>query len=100
MENSIPEKEDDITLAAFQRWVEVSRPKDKMVYHVGMLVVDREKIVQLPSYGIARVFIEPYHGIGVYAWWAYERGLVDLVQRRLADGRYEYIAIKRRRKQR
>lgn len=100
MSESIAEKQDEITLAAFTRWVEVARPGEKMVYHTGFLVIDREKIVQLPSYGIARVFIEPYHAIGQYAWWAYERGLVVLVQRKRSDGVFDYIAIKRKRRNR
>ena len=98
MSVSIAEENEEITLAAFQRWVETARGGDKMTYYVGNLMVDREKIVQLPSYGMARVFIEPAHGLGQYAWWAYERGLVELVQRKRADGRFDYIAFKRRKK--
>lgn len=98
MENTIPENESEITLAAFQRWVQSSRPGQSFVYHIGHLMVEREKIAQIPGVGIARVFIEPYNGIGEYAWWAYERGLVELVQRKRPDGRFEYIAQKRRKR--
>lgn len=95
---NVSETEEEITLAAFARWVDVSRPGESFTYHVGNLMIDREKIVQLPNYGMTRVYIQPYHTIGEYAWWAYERGKVELVQRKLPDGRFEYIAQKKRRK--
>jgi hypothetical protein len=57
-------------------------PGQRVVYHVGKLARAR----QVGQIAIADI-----------VWQMALRGEVDLCQRRLSDGRFEYIATKRRR---
>lgn len=99
---TITQNEEDISLASFEHWLDKSRPGDRIVYHIGRLAMDREDVQLVPGVGqYAHIFYEPYHSIGNAAWHAYERGLVELVQRKLRFNRgYEYVAIKRKRQNR
>lgn len=96
MENIIPEKEDEVTAAAFTLWLRQSRPGERFVYHTGHLASDREEVRLIPGLGWARVYFEPMHTVATTAWIAYERGLVSLVQKKRPDGRFDYIAFKRK----
>lgn len=98
MEKIIPQNEDEITVAAFERWLKVSRPGEQFVYHRGHLASDREEVQLLPSFGTyVHVYFEPMHTLGTTAWIAYERGQVALAQKKLPGKRgFEYIAFKRR----
>lgn len=98
MENTIPENGDEITLAAFERWLKVARPGESFVYHIGHLASDREQVQVIPQFGQpVRIMFEPYNSLGLTAWNAYEHGNVELVQRKLPGNvGYEYIAFKRR----
>lgn len=60
-------------------------PGQSVIYHTGMLAKDRE----FPSADYLRV-----RETQRAAMEAYERGQVTLVQRRLKDGVYEYIAVR------
>lgn len=97
MELRISDKDEEITVPAFERWLATSRPRDRFVYHRGFLAADREEVTLLPQLGkYVHVFHEPMHSLGQIAWHAYERGLVTLVQKKLPNGRgFEYIAFKR-----
>lgn len=55
----------------------------KLVYHVGSLMADRQR----PRQG------ETIRSTAMAAWKAYEMGKVTLVQRYLSPSRYEYIAV-------
>lgn len=64
----------------FNHWL-INGPKgSKFVYHIGFLA-------NVPS----RARREAND-----AWNAYQEGLVELVQKRIADGQYLYMAVKRR----
>lgn len=99
MENTIPHNEEDITTAAFERWIKMSRPGEVFVYHIGRLSNDREDIMLVPGLGqYAHVLYEPYHTNGLTAWHAYTTGQVELTQKRLPNNRgFEYRATKRHR---
>lgn len=98
METIVPSKEEEITVAAFERWLTIGRPGTKFTYHRGNLASDREDVTMLPGMGqFAHVFYEPFHTLGKMAWHYYQRGLVELAQKKLPNGRgFEYIAFKRK----
>ena len=102
MENRVSDNDDEITVAAFERWLAIGRPGTKFVYHRGHLATDREEVIMLPALGsFVHVFHEPYHTLAKTAWHHYVRGDVVLVQKKLAGDRgFEYLAIKRRQRRR
>jgi hypothetical protein len=57
--------------------------RSHLTYHIGNLDQDRMKDPEVDY-------------IGRMAWHAYEVGKIELVQRREREGRYQYIAQKRR----
>ena len=67
----------------FSSWLG-SYSMQRLVYHTGFLMRDR--------LGDAEV-----EKLGRLAWAAKARGKVLLIQRRVAEGVYEYRAVKRRR---
>lgn len=94
--------DDEVTVAAFERWLGNSRSGSKFVYHTGNLAADRESVALVPQYsGYVHVIHEPFHSLGELAWLAYERRVVTLAQRRVSPTTFDYIAFKRKpRKQR
>lgn len=101
METTLPENEEEITVAQFERWLRTSRPGSQFVYHRGNLMIDREDVQLVPGLGqYVHVYHEPVNYIGKIAWWAYEKGMVLLAQRKLPAGRFEYIAFKREQQRR
>lgn len=65
------------------------------MYHRGNLAADREDVLVLTNHSNpVHCYYEPMHSLGQMAWQAYERGLVELVQKVYSDGN-EYIAVKR-----
>ncbi len=80
-----------MTPIAANEWLASAQPKSRIVYHVGMLMADRqpqgrksEAEKQARELGeVARAFMD-----------ASEKGRVRLVQRRLGDSQYEYIAVR------
>lgn len=98
MNDIVTQTDEEVTVPAFQLWLKHARPGDRFEYHRGFLVTDREKVVNLPQYGMpAHVFYEPVHSVGQAAWQAYERGHVDLLQKKLdRHGNYAYMAVKRK----
>lgn len=100
MEGTITQENEEITVAAFERWLEKSRGGSHFIYHRGRLAIDREETQVIPAFEKpVHVYIEPYDMLGKMAWYAYERGFVDLLQRRRPYG-YDYIAFKRRERRR
>ena len=63
-------------------WLATAPPKDRLVYHTGVICADAEK-----NELVAR--------IRDLAWQAAESGQVWLIQRRMAGSRYAYVAVKR-----
>lgn len=98
MNDNVTQMDEEVTVPAFQLWLKNARAGDRFEYHRGFLVTDREKVVNMPNYGtVAHVFYEPVHSVGQVAWQAYERGSVDLVQKKLdRHGNYAYMAVKRK----
>lgn len=66
----------------FTRWFKKAKRGEGFIYHRGFLLVDRTYDPQVDSY--ANI-----------VWQAYQKGVVELVQRRVRDG-CMYIAIRRR----
>lgn len=96
MEKLAPDDTIDVTIAHFELWLKTARPGDKFEYHRGFLAYDRETVTMMPQGYYAHVFHEPMHDVGLAAYGAYERGQVELVQKKIGRERYRYFAIKRR----
>jgi hypothetical protein len=73
---------------SFERAVRNARPGEAFVYHVGLLSAERTH----PSSRLDT----PFTAVARRAWWLYERGFVDLVQRRLEPGIFEYFAVRKK----
>lgn len=74
-----------ITRTEFEDQVRTMKPGEKIRYHVGSLVHDRE---HSPDFGKVGM-------VAHAALMACEEGKVHLVQRRVRHGEYEYFAVKR-----
>lgn len=98
MNGRVSEKEYEVTVPAFERWLKYGAERSKFVYHRGNLAVDREEVSIIPALSNrpAHVFIEPFNTLGQMAWYAYLKGEVVLGQKKLDDGRFDYIAFKRK----
>ena len=66
----------------FTRWQMTAQPGDVITYHQGNLMADK--------------ISAEVRAVGSAAWAAYERGLVELVQKRVGEGCCAYIAIARK----
>ena len=71
----------------FDRWLYRSRPGDRRNYHTGFLLLDRV--------GDSLGNRKQLHDEASSAWFAYLQSQVHLIQRKLDDGIYEYIAERR-----
>jgi hypothetical protein len=81
-----------ITETALCDWIATAGAGESLVYHEGLLVVDRSNSFSaLSKTERARV-----HAVAKRAWIASELGLVHLFSKRLAEGRYRYIAVRAR----
>lgn len=76
-------------LDAFMTWLKTAKHRDRYIYHTGFLMRDR---LQLSPYGYVPT---PIHHVANTVWFAYEKGLVFLFQRRRGPMDYEYIASRR-----
>lgn len=99
--------------AAFKTWLRLAKPKETYIYYVGDLAGARLELTSEPtlaardsddamkSYDWSKhrylyyVWREPLHSYASAVWAAYEAGKVELTQKRLANGLYEYRATKR-----
>ena len=101
MNDNLAHMSEEITPERFESWVKIARPGDRLTYHVGLLATDRERSEMLAKHNTyAHVYYEPIHSVGLYAMYYYEQGVLELVQRKMKPGVYEYIAIKRKTKRR
>ena len=66
-------------------WAHRSPPRARKCYYTGFLFVDRQK---------GNAAAEEAARVGNEAWALYMQGLVTLVQHRLGDAQYEYIAVR------
>jgi hypothetical protein len=82
-----------LTEAQFCAWIGQSVPGAVIEYHRGFLAIDTVRassdLVEPDRKELVRV--------GRRAWWAAEKNLVHLVQRRLGPDRFAYLAIARAR---
>lgn len=81
-------------LEEFEYWIKNARPGKFYIYHTGFLTVDRGHIVNTPDGGVF-VCTGEVHSLGKAAIEAFYAKRVHLFQRKLHDGVYEYIAVKR-----
>jgi hypothetical protein len=72
--------------ATFEEYVASAKPGDQIIYHVGLLWWDT-------NFGID--FMKAWNTRKA-AWEAMEAGKVTLVQKKLSDGIWSYIAVKRK----
>jgi len=75
----------------FCRWLGEAFPRDRLEYHVGFLSLDLSPdATLLPDIDRRRL-----KQVADRAFWAFEAGLVHLVQRRISADRFSYIAVAR-----
>lgn len=67
--------------AALVEKIKAARPGERIVYHEGALIADRAKRPDLI-------------GTATAAWDAHEQGTVMLAQKRLAEDRFAYLAVR------
>lgn len=72
-------------------WIGQAMPGDVLEYHRGFLAHDVSPLNKNRSDDERGELLR----IARRAWWASEKGLVHLVQRRHRDGDYSYLAIAR-----
>lgn len=73
-------------------WAKSARPGDRVSYHIGDLCIDRDRAWRLH---IADGKEDTISGVARLAFRLAKSGDVHLVQRRIADGVFRYIAIRR-----
>ena len=83
-----PRAQDGITPGRFNHFLANAPPGDAYIYHVGFLLQDRgvgggEHPGALP------------HKMGDIAWKSYKLGETVLLQKRLKEGQFVYLAVKR-----
>ena len=79
----------------FDQWVEKGKPGSMFVYHSGYLPLDKYNTYQLDGRTFFQRNAEIFN-LAQSAMGLYEMGLVELVQRKLSEAEYQYIAVKRK----
>ncbi len=88
-------RESEEAHAAFCAWLSQAEPGHTLEYHRGFLVVDIDPTIsKLPR--LERLELVQ---VASRARWAAEKRLLHLVQRRLGDSEFSYLAIARQRRQ-
>lgn len=82
-------------LEEFKNWIAHARTGQVYKYHKGFLAVDRNTIVDLVDNLPVLVPGGDVHSIAMEAINAFDAKRVHLFQRKLQEGVYEYIAMKR-----
>jgi len=72
-------------------WLSQAAPQDALEYHRGFLVLDTDPRISRLSNSDRLELVQAAHR----AWWVAEKNLVHLVQRRLGENRFSYLAIAR-----
>lgn len=85
------------TISEFDRWLFNSRPGDRFTYHTGDLSRDRWLVnpYMIGNFVLGGVGREPTHTNAKHALRAHEDGLVYLLQIKLDNGIYDYVAQRR-----
>ena len=73
-------------------WIATSNPGESIVYHNGFLSRDRQRILNDAEGAV----IDKIRRVAEMAWMFAGIGQVSLVQRRIGELMYDYIAIRRR----
>lgn len=76
-------------------WLTKARPGDKLIYHVGNLMVDRARmdVESRDGHGVVKITVlEPLNTVAREVWEAAEAGLVTLSQKRLGENLFQYEA--------
>lgn len=81
--------------AGFAEWLSEARRGDSFVYHQGFIANDREVALSEGNSKLSRDERKRVWREARDAWMAYEGRQVCLTQRRLGEGRYDYIATRR-----
>ena len=74
-------------IANFNNWLNTSVAGSKYTYHTGFLCKDRDPEIKFQGY-------KDVNEIANMAWKLYEKGLITLTQRKIADNHYQYLAVK------
>lgn len=82
-------------LSEFKDWIKNARTGQVYKYHTGFLAVDRNSIVDITDSIPILVPGGVVHEIALEALYAFDTKRVYLFQRKLHEGVYEYIAMKR-----
>ena len=80
-----------VTEIDFCAWLSQAAPRDALEYHCGFLVLDVDPRITSLSNPDRLELIQ----VAARALWASDKGLVHLVQRRLGENRFSYLAIAR-----
>ncbi|WP_210346908.1 hypothetical protein [Aminobacter sp. SR38] len=78
-----------LTEAPFCAWIGQSAPGNLVEYHRGFLAIDTMPACSLLAEADRKELVR----LARRAYWAAEKGLVHLVQRRLGQDRFAYLAI-------
>ena len=89
LEAAAPPPSDLTPADAFAAWVLHGRPGDTCAYHHGLLVVDRDPVLSKLSAPARQALT----AVADLALAFAEAGRVLLVQQRLGDGVYRYLAV-------
>lgn len=79
----------------FSAWLSQAEPGAALEYHRGFLVLDTDPLMSK----LAKARRLELEQLANRARWAFEKRFVHLVQRRLGEGAFSYIAIARARPQ-
>jgi hypothetical protein len=72
-------------------WLSQAAPGDALEYHRGFLVLDTDPRITGLSNSNRLELVQ----VARRAWWAAEKNRAHLVQRRLGENRFSYLAIAR-----
>lgn len=96
MDENVAQDGLDVTIEDFNRFLDYGKPGSKFAYHRGFLTIDRDKVrLDSKAGAIVHQYIEPYHSLAQTVYRAYERGKVELTQKKLGKGLYLYFATRR-----
>lgn len=82
-------------LKDFKYWIDHARAGQVYLYHKGFLAVDRQTVVDIVGSLPVLVNGGAIHELAMAAIDAFDAKRIHLFQRKLQDGVYEYIAMKR-----
>lgn len=80
-----------VTEVEFCAWIGQAEPGDTIAYHRGFLVLDTSP----HSRGMSEAERRELALVARRAWWAAERSLIHLVQRRHGPEDFSYLAVAR-----